>query len=165
MMGLPTGACSALTTALLAIALSSMSAAAQENEYQNLQALPEDISRDDLGDTMLGSAARRVGADAAVREFRRIHASEPDSVLSYSVLDGIGWRTFRQDREAEALVLFHTNRESFPDLCFTLESLVEAQFGAGEISREEIIAVYEGWLEEHPGHRMAQDQLTNLRRR
>lgn len=110
-------------------------------------------------------ALDQAGPEAAVREFDAIAASEPDSVVSFSILDGIGWRTYRQDREADALVLFRANREAFPDLYFTFESLVEARFGAGEITREEIIQAYERWLDEHPGHAMAQAQLTNLRRR
>lgn len=104
------------------------------------------------------------GPDAAVREFHSLRMSEPEGVVTYSLLDGIGWRTYRQDREEQALVLFRTNREAFPDLYFTMESLVEAQFGTGQITREQIIAAYEAWLEAHPGHQMAQDQLTNLRR-
>ena len=105
------------------------------------------------------------GPDAALVVFEELSRAEPASVLTYSVLDGLGWRTFRQDRADEALPLFERNREVFPSLYFTFESLVEAQFGAGVIHRDEIIRQYEAYLADNPGHEMAQQQLTNLRRR
>jgi hypothetical protein len=105
------------------------------------------------------------GPAAAVARFRELRDGEPVGTVGYEILDRVGWRTFRQDRQKEALVLFRENRAAFPDLYFTFESLVEAQFGAGDIDRPEIVRQYEVWLEEHPGHRMAQQQLTNHRRR
>ena len=105
------------------------------------------------------------GPQAAVDVFDALLDEEPGEVLTYAVLDGVGWRTYRLDRPEDALVLFRRNRDAFPDLYFTFESLVEARFGAGEITRDEIIAAYEAYLEEHPGHAMTQQQLTNLRRR
>lgn len=105
------------------------------------------------------------GPEAAVAVFDELKASEPNDILTFSVLDGVGWRTFRLDRQPEALVLLRKNRESFPDLYFTFESLVEARHSAGEITTEQIIAEYETFLEANPGHRMAQQNLTNHRQR
>lgn len=105
------------------------------------------------------------GPAAAIVEFESMLAEESREILTYSVLDGVGWRTFRQDREAEAIELFERNRTAFPELYFTFESLVEAQHGAGAITRAEIIQAYETFLDANPGHQMAQQQLTNHRRR
>lgn len=105
------------------------------------------------------------GPEAALRRFERLRASEPAEVLTESILDAVGWRTFRLDREEDALPLFRANRAAFPDSYFTFESLVEARRGAGEITREEIIRQYEAYLQENPGHEMAQQNLTNHRRR
>lgn len=105
------------------------------------------------------------GVDAALAVFDRLAATEDPDVLTFSILDGVGWRTYRLDRQDEAMPLFRRNREAFPDLYFTFESLVEAQRGVGEITVDEIIAAYEEYLEANPGHTMAQQQLTNHRRR
>ncbi len=105
------------------------------------------------------------GPQAAVRVFDELSRSESSDILTFSVLDGVGWRTFRLDRQAEALVLFKRNREAFPDLYFTFESLVEAQHAAGEITREQIIEQYDEFLRQNPGHAMAEQQVTNHRRR
>ena len=104
------------------------------------------------------------GPSAAIAEFESMLTEESRDVLTYSVLDGVGWRTYRQDREDEAIPLFVRNREAFPDLYFTFESLVEAQHGAQVITRADIIQAYESFLEANPGHQMAQQQLTNHRR-
>ena len=109
-------------------------------------------------------ALDETGPEAAVDLFRELRETEPDEALGFSVLDGIGWRTFRLDRQQEALVLLRANRDAYPDLYFTFESLIEARHGAGEISREEIIAAYEAYLEDDPENEMAQAQLTNHRR-
>jgi len=105
------------------------------------------------------------GPGAAVNLFDEFRTAESNDVLTFSVLDGVGWRTFRQDRQADALVLLRRNREAFPDLYFTFESLVEAEYVSGEITQEEIILAYERFLEENPGHAMAEQNLTNHRRR
>ena len=105
------------------------------------------------------------GPEAAVRTFERLLASESDGVLNEFVLDAVGWRTYRMDREADALPLFRANRNAFPDSYFTFESLIEARHGAGEISLDEIIRAYEAYLQENPGHEMARQNLTNHRRR
>jgi hypothetical protein len=105
------------------------------------------------------------GPAAAVAVFDEMMGVESAAVLAYSVLDGVGWRTFRLDRWDEAMVLFRRNREAFPDLYFTFESLVEAQQATGEITQDEIIRQYEEFLEANPGHAMAERQLTNHRRR
>ena len=110
-------------------------------------------------------ALDRDGVDAALARFGDLRRSEPADVLTFSVLDGIGWRTFRLDRQAEALPLFRANRDAFPESYFTFESLSEALHAAGEIDRDEIIRRYESYLEENPGHSMAEAQLTNHRRR
>lgn len=101
------------------------------------------------------------GPAAAIAAFEELRVSEPEEALGYAVLDGIGWRTYRIDRQQDALALFRANREAYPDLYFTFESLVEARHGAGEISREEIIAEYEAYLEDDPDNEMARAQLTN----
>lgn len=105
------------------------------------------------------------GVEEALAVFDRFAESEDPDVFTYSILDGVGWRTYRLDRQDEAMPLFRRNRETFPDLYFTFESLVEAQRGVGEITVDEIIAAYEEYLEANPGHTMAQQQLTNHRRR
>ncbi len=105
------------------------------------------------------------GAEGAVGRWQGLRASEPEGIVTYGILDNIGWQIYRQDRPAEALVLFRANREAFPDLYFTFESLVEARRGAGEITLDETIQAYETWLADHPGHEMAEAQLTNHRRR
>ncbi len=107
----------------------------------------------------------REGADAAIAEFTGMLRSEPPGIVDYSLLDGLGWRTYRLDRQADALPLFRANRAAFPDLYFTFESLTEASLGAGEISLADAIRAYQDWLTAHPGHEMAQVQLTNLQRR
>ncbi len=104
------------------------------------------------------------GASAAMEEFDRMRSSEPEEVLTFAVLDGVGWRTFRLGRHADALVLLEANRAAFPEEYFTFEGLNEALYAAGEITRDEIVRRYEAWLQEHPGHAMAEAQLTNRRR-
>ena len=98
-------------------------------------------------------------------EFEKMRSQEPPEVVTYTLLNGLVSRTFRIDRQNEAVSLFEANRSAFPDSYFTFESLTEALHGAGVISRDEAIRRYEGWLEEHPGHPMAEVQRVNLRRR
>lgn len=105
------------------------------------------------------------GVDAALARFAEMLRDEPGEVATQSVLDGIGWQVYRTGREEEALHLFRANRAAFPEIYFTFESLVEAEFGAGEITRDEIIAAYVAYLERDPGNEMAEAQLTNHRRR
>lgn len=56
----------------------------------------------------------------------------------------------------------HAPAYSSPD---PAAAVTEASLSAGEISLEEAIQAYQGWLADHPGHEMAQVQLTNLTRR
>jgi len=153
--------------------LSAMAAAlANDDEYEDaltISALNEEthpterVARRATLGLMLQRTLDDEGPGPAIRQFERFRAQEPPGVVTYDLLDGLGWRTFRLDRAADALPLFRANREAFPDLYFTFESLTEARFGAGETTLAQAIAAYEGWLEEHPGHEMAQVQLRNLR--
>ena len=154
--------------------LSGMAAGlAAVDEYDDalaISALNEETHRTDavarrstLG-LMLQRTLDEEGPAATLRQFEQIRSQEARGVANYSLLDGLGWRTFRLDRPEDALPLFRANREVFPDLYFTFESLTEALYSAGETSLGEAMAAYEGWLEDHPGHEMAQVQLRNLQR-
>ena len=105
------------------------------------------------------------GPEAVLARWREQRATEPDGIVTYSLLDGVGWTTYRQGQEEAAVRFFQANREAFPDLYFTFESLIEAQHGVGDITRDDIIAAYEDYLEANPGHAMAEQNLTNHRRR
>ena len=109
-------------------------------------------------------ALDEVGVAAALAEFAAQRATESAEVLSFSIMDQVGWRTFRLGLESEGLSLFRANREAYPNEYFTFESLIEARHAAGEISRDEIIAGYRNYLREHPENSMAQAQLTNHER-
>ncbi|NNF25988.1 MAG: c-type cytochrome [Gemmatimonadetes bacterium] len=146
---------------------------AEEGRYEDalkLSAVNETAHSGDPGARRVTLALRiqraldESGPESAVEVFHGLRETEPDEALGFSVLDGIGWRTYRIDRQEDALALFRANREAYPDLYFTFESLVEARHGAGEISREEIIAAYEAYLQTDPDNEMAQAQLTNHRR-
>ena len=146
---------------------------AEEGRYDDALTLSE-VNESAHGDTearqvtlalRIQRALDETGPAAAVTLFNDLRDTEPEDALGFSILDGIAWRTYRLDRPQEALVLLRANREAYPDLYFTFESLVEARHGAGEISREEIIGAYVAFLEENPGHAMAEAQLTNHRRR
>ena len=50
-------------------------------------------------------ALDQTGSDAAIQVFQELRAQESAEVLTMSVLDGVGWRTFRLGREAEGVSL------------------------------------------------------------
>ena len=155
--------------------LASMaSGLAEEGAYDDaltLSAVNEEMHPDDPAARRVTLALRvqraldQSGSDAAIQVFQEMRADESAEVLTMSVLDGVGWRTFRLGREAEGLVLFRANREAFPDSYFTFESLVEARHAVGEITQDEIIRAYEDYLAQDPENGMAEAQLTNHRRR
>jgi len=108
----------------------------------------------------LARTAQQSGIEGALAAFDQMRASEG---VEPALLDGLGWRLYRQDQQEEALAVFRHNHQQFPDEYIPNESLADALWLQGE--RETAIQMFEAWLELHPDHAMAQRRLATLRSR
>lgn len=84
-------------------------------------------------------------------------------VLTPSLLDSLGWRLQRAQRQEQALAIFQANAARFPGEYLPQESLASILFGRGE--REQALALLQAWLEKHPDHERAQRLIDNLQAR
>ncbi len=103
------------------------------------------------------------GVAAALLEFESFQATETADVVSYGLLDWMGWRVWRKERKDDATVIFERNRAEFPDVYFPHESMASVLQDRGDL--EGAIGIYQSWLAAHPDHAMARRQLTHLEAR
>lgn len=102
------------------------------------------------------------GVEAVLAGYARIASGARARWVSYRVLDALGWGLSRRDQKADALALFRSNLDLFPDEYIPHESLADAlYFDQSDIDRA--IEIYAGWLERHPDHEVARRRLMNLR--
>ncbi len=103
------------------------------------------------------------GVEAALTELDRMEPDLEEDVASPGLLDGLGWRLFRQDRKAEAIAVLRRNLEKFPEEYVPNESVAFALFDGGD--RASAYRILEEWLVDHPDHDRARRLLINLRSR
>ena len=103
------------------------------------------------------------GIEAGLRVFDDARATEPEAVVTWAILDNLGWGYSRSGREQDALQIFRKNLETFPDDYVPNESLSFALASSGELERG--ISLMEDWLERHPDHPSARRLLETLRSR
>ena len=108
-------------------------------------------------------AMREEGIEAGLGVFEEALATEPEDVVTWSMLDNLGWGYFRADRQSQAMQIFSKNRETFPNEYVPNESFGDALWFSGE--QEQGMAVFESWLERHPDHAMARRRLATMRSR
>lgn len=85
---------------------------------------------------------------------------EAAGVVNYSILDGLGWRIYRQERVADALQVFERNLQLFPTEYIANESLGDALWFSDDKSAG--IKIFEAWVEENPEHEMGRRRLLNM---
>lgn len=101
------------------------------------------------------------GVEAALQLFDGLSSGNRSRWVDYSLLDSLGWTINRRGDEDASVTIFRHNLERYPDQYIPHESLADALiFGNG---REEGIALYESWLQEHPDHETARRRLTGLK--
>jgi hypothetical protein len=104
------------------------------------------------------------GLDAGLDFFAQQRNTTEHADVGSAVLDGLGWQYYRSDRQAFALQIFRTNQESFADDYIANESLADALWLTEESeARQESLAIFSAWLEQHPDHAMARRRLATLR--
>lgn len=103
------------------------------------------------------------GVEAALTEFATFKATEPSDVVSYGLLDWMGWRLWLKDRKDVATRIFETNLSEFPNDYLPHESMASVLRASGDW--DGAFGLYEDWLGRNPDHAMARRQLTNLRAR
>ncbi len=101
------------------------------------------------------------GIEAGLGVFEEALTTEPEDVVTWSMLDNLGWGYYRADRQSQAMQIFSKNRETFPDEYVPNESFGDALWFCGE--QEQGMAVFEAWLERHPDHAMARRRLATMR--
>ena len=106
-------------------------------------------------------AMSQEGIEAGLGVFEEALTTEPEGVVTWSMLDNLGWGYFRANRQSEAMQIFRKNLETFPDEYIPNESLGDALWFSGE--QEQGMAVFEAWLERHPDHTMGRRRLAPMR--
>jgi len=101
------------------------------------------------------------GVDAALAELQRMESEISPEAMSPGLLDGLGWRLWRSDRQPQAIAIIEANYARFPDEYVPNESMAFILSDQGEQERAEAILVR--WLEKHPDHDRARQLLINLR--
>ena len=101
------------------------------------------------------------GVEAALDELERMEPDLAEGVVSPALLDGLGWRVFRQDRKTEATAILRRNLEKFPEEYIPNESMAFVLRDRGEL--ESALRVLEQWLNQHPDHDRARQLLINMR--
>jgi len=109
----------------------------------------------------LERSVREDGVGAAMEELDAIRGSEDPVGVTPGVLDGLGWRLYRQDRAEDAISVFRKNVSVFGDEYIPNESLADALWFSGD--RETAIRMFENWLERHPDHAMARRRLNEMK--
>jgi tetratricopeptide (TPR) repeat protein len=101
------------------------------------------------------------GVAAALAYFDGERGKEAAGVVDDSILDGLGWRIYRQERIDEALHVFRRNLQLFPAEYIPNESLGDALWFAG--NKADGIAIFETWVKRNPGNDMGRRRLLNMR--
>ena len=96
----------------------------------------------------------------ALQYFVRERANERPGVVDLSVLDGLGWGIYRQERIEEALQIFRSNVDLYPDEYIPNESLGDALWFSDDLAGG--IAVFEIWVAAHPENDMGRRRLLNM---
>ena len=86
---------------------------------------------------------------------------EAEGVVDYSVLDGLGWSIYRQERVDEALQIFRRNLQLYAAEYIPNESLGDALWFSGDKAGG--IAKFESWVERNPDNKMGRRRLLNMR--
>ncbi len=102
------------------------------------------------------------GVDAALAGLRRMESEISPEAMSPGLLDGLGWRLWRSDRQPQAIAIIEANYARLPDEYVPNESMAFILSEQGEQERAE--AILERWLEKYPDHARARRLLTNMRR-
>lgn len=97
----------------------------------------------------------------ALAYYDRERGKEAAGVVDYSILDGLGWGIYRQERIDEALQIFRRNLELFPAEYIPNESLGDALWFSGDEAGG--IAIFESWVENNPDNDMGRRRLLNMR--
>jgi len=98
---------------------------------------------------------------AGLEYFDRERGKEAAGVVDHSILDGLGWGIYRQDRIAEALQIFRRNLQLYPAEYIPNESLGDALWFADDKAGG--IAIFESWVERNPDNDMGRRRLLNMR--
>lgn len=101
------------------------------------------------------------GVTAALAWFDRERGKEAAGVVDYSILDGLGWNIYRQERIDEALQIFRKNLQLFPAEYIPNESLGDALWFSDD--KASGIAIFESWVEQNPDNEMGRRRLLNMR--
>jgi len=145
---------------------------AQDGAYEDgmrLSALNEEVFPGDAAtrrstiSLQLAYTAGQDGVIKALSEYDSLSEAEPAEVITFGVLDGLGWYLFRTDHQDAALTVFRKNRELFGEDYIPNESLADALNLTGD--RDTAIAIFEDWLVRNPDHAMARRRLADLRER
>ncbi len=102
------------------------------------------------------------GVDAALRQLEAMSSELRTGVYGPDLLNNLGWRLMRSNRQAKAVALFEENFRRFPGEYIPLETMA---FVFADSQPERAFALLEGWLAEHPDHDRGRQLLINLRRR
>jgi CubicO group peptidase (beta-lactamase class C family) len=101
------------------------------------------------------------GVDAAIEEYRRLKAEQPDDYeFGERELNLLGYALLGDDKTDAAIKIFQLNVESFPEASNPYDSLAEAYMAAG--NKELAIKSYAKSLELNPGNLNAVRQLMEL---
>lgn len=101
------------------------------------------------------------GMDAAFAELDAMEAHLGSEVMTPGLLDGLAWRLFRRERQAEAVAIVRRNLARFPDEYIPNESMAFILRATGDQAGAE--RILERWLERHPDHERARRLLINMR--
>lgn len=100
------------------------------------------------------------GVDQALAELEALESELADGVVTYQLLNWLGWRLRRTDRKAEGEAVLRRNFEKFPGEYEPRESVAFVLDDAGDTAAA--VRLLEQWLEEHPDHDRARRLVINL---
>jgi imidazolonepropionase-like amidohydrolase len=141
-------------------ALTQITAGFKAGHRLELQARPADGKRG-IGQH-LAHAVMSKGVDAAIGEYHRLRAEEPNSWdFSEGQLNALGYAMMQHGKLVEATGIFQLNCEQFPESANAWESLGESYAKRGET--ESAIEKYERAVELQPGLESAIAKLAELR--
>jgi CubicO group peptidase (beta-lactamase class C family) len=109
-----------------------------------------------LGQTIVGH-----GADAAVKQYRELKKSDPDSYdFGERSLDRLGGLLLQKKRNADAIAILQLSTEEFPKSSNAYVSLADAYSADGQKQQAEVN--YRRALEMDPKNKEAEDKLKEL---
>lgn len=101
------------------------------------------------------------GVDQSLKKLNELAPTLPEETIGPGLLNSLGWRLNRTEREAKGHAILEANHARFPEEYEPLESLAFIRASSGRA--EEAFALLEGWLVTHPDHDRARHLLVNLR--